>query len=474
MRERLKTLVLVVLIALSLQLTSLYFLRVHAPTPLMVSPGFLPEVDDEEIPASYIDLFAPHYILAHNRNRHYFLEMQSSQYSQLWEALKDAVDQVKLSDQANDIELSLVSANEWLNMAAVSYEFRYAGPIQLHYWWLTASKATLQKFSEDVCFNRMLIPLGENSLYLANTRTEQIWKWQWSQQANTQFFPNLSQLSPSTAQAARAVRLPEEVALAAGSQLYTLDSAIALPEILATLPINENNKANIVQHFFNIVPRVRKTENLGNGRVVESYITARQQVLALHNSGLLQYTATPEPPPTPTPGTPGTPGGTTVEQFEQAFNFVLASGGWPKAAISEGISTISGSTDKPGHSFRFVQTYNGIPVIDREPTLVVAVEPGGIRSYQRKTYNIIQTGFFRYEVRSAEEALARALPVLQGEKVSDVFLAYYQRAPLLSAERPFYSDPLYLYPVWVIELKNGERILVHAYRLLNDPGLILP
>ncbi|NLY53019.1 MAG: hypothetical protein GX060_00045 [Firmicutes bacterium] len=469
MLERLKSLLLLVLIGICIRFTGLYFSRVHAPAPLLVAPApSLVELPEEEVPSSYIDLFAPQYMLVHNYDDHYCIDAEQEQYQKLWEALKAAVDEAKNSVEASKAELIPIKAADWQRAALLSYEYRYAGPLQFHYWWLAASKATLQRFPEEVYFNRILIPLGESSIYLMNTRTEEMWRWRWADEANANLFPSISRLNLGSSQRARVARLPEGVQLVPGSQIYTPQGTLTKPEILASLPISEANKASIVKRFFSITPRMHKTDSLGNGVIVENYITARQQVLSLHNTGLIHYTENPPKPPA------GAPGGTTVEQFQQVFNFVLSRGGWPKGAVSAGMEPIPSGTDKPGYRFQFVQLYGGVPVIDFVPTLSIEVVPGGVKSYHRLLYNIIKPGYFQFQVRGVEDALAQAAPAIGSRKVSDVYLAYYQRPYILSEDAPFRSDPMYLYPVWAIELSDGDQLLVHAYKLLNDPGLIKP
>ena len=468
MIEKIKTGLLIALIAISFRFTALYFARVHASAPLLVVPGpAFVEEPQAEIPESYIDLFRPHYMLIHNRNEHYRVGLNEEQYDSLWEALKEAVGEAKNSGQATDPELIPVKSVEWQRLSKLSYEYRFAGPIQLHYWWLTASKATLQKFPEEVYFNRLLIPLDEATIYLQNTFTTQVWKWQWVDEANASLFPTLNRLHLTEEQRVREVRLAKEIALVPGSQLYVPAVHTTLPEILAATPITNANKADIVKRFFSITPRMHKTEAQGGGVVAESYITARQQVLTLHNTGMLQYSEK------PAELAAGAPGSTTIEQFEQAFNFVLARGGWPKGAVSAGMQPIR-EAEEIGYRFGFVQLYNGLPVIDFVPTMDIEVVPGGVQRYQRLTYDIIQPGYFQFEVRSAEDALARATSAIGDRKVNDVYLAYYQRPYYLSDAAPFHAEPMYLYPVWAIELENGERLFVHAYKLLNDPGLIKP
>lgn len=259
----------------------------------------------------------------------------------------------------------------------------------------------------------------------------------------------------------------QDVSQIPGGQIFAPITTITLPEVLASLPITRANKADIVKRFFSIVPRVHKTEALGGGVVAESYITARQQVLTLQNTGLLSYRE--KPPGLPPDGA----GESTIEQFEQAFNFILAKGGWPKGTVSAGMQATK-VDDQSGYQFEFVQLYNDLPVLDFTPTFAVQVVPGGVYGFQRLTYNIIQPGYFQFEVRSVESALIRAAAAINSRAVSDVYLAYYQRPSHLDENTPFQAEPMYLYPVWTIELSSGERLFVHAYKLLNDPGVIRP
>lgn len=469
MLERCKTLLLLVLIAISFRFTALYFGRVHASAPLLIAPGppSFVEIPEEEIPASYIDLFSPHYVLVHNRGEHYRVDATEKQYGQLWDALKGAVSEVKNSGLATSPELVSVPVDEWQRQINYSYEYRFAGAAQLHYWWLTASKATLQKFPDDVYFNRLLIPLDGASVYLQNTHTGQLWKWQWAEVTNSSLFPTPSRLTLTGGQRVREVRVTKDLAVVPGSQLYAPANTITLPEVLAALPITDTNKADIVKRFFGIVARMHKTESLGDGLIRERYITARQQVLDLHNDGLLEYSEK------PAELSADSPGGTTIEQFEQAFNFVLGRGGWPKGTIAAGMRPIPAG-ERTGYQFNFMQLYNGLPVLGFKPTMSIDVVPGGVKNYQRLGYNIIQPGYFMFEVRSPEDALVRANAELGTRRISDIYLAYYQRPYYLTETAPFHSEPMYLYPVWAIELENDERLFVHAYKLLNDPGLIKP
>lgn len=463
MLKRLQTPVLALLVIICIYFTSLYFERVHALEPLLVAPGLLAgEVGGGEeaiSPESYIDFFAPHYILAHQEGRHYRAQPGQEQYELLWQALKAAVAEIEQTS-APSLNLRETDAAEWLEAQQEAYEYRFAGPQALHYWWSLAQPHSRLKFYGSIYFHRLLVAGQGEYIYLQNTADGRVWKWPGQAGSAASPFPSLGHLVFQRDQEVRQVVLPAGLSGVSGSLFAAADS-FTLPEVLATLPVTEANKADIVKKFFNIVPRVQKTETPGGGHVIENYITARQEVLVLHNSGLLEYSEIPKPPGGSAPAPAG--------QFGQAYDFVKARGGWPQQVISAGMEARG-----ENYRFDFKQLHGGLPVVDFVPTLAVEMAPGGIQNYQRRLYNLSKPGYFQFEVRAPEDALAQVVPVADGRAVADVYLAYYQRPHFLSEEKAFSSEPMYLYPVWVVEFADGAAYYLHAYMLANDPGIITP
>ena len=468
MREKVKTVTLLVLILVSFQLTSMFWMRVLAPMPLVVSPT--PSLSTTELPqGSYLDLYAPLFIYVHDGGSHIQLRVSDSEYQQVWQKLKGVITGAMVPTGSQTVELLSTDTDVWQQATSNSLEFRFSGQVELNYWWLTASKSTFQKFSsEPLFFDRILVPLNDSSVYFRNLQTGTVWRWQWSSQPNAALFPRVSDLPFSNSQRLREVRTPNGVAIAPAANLFVERSLTTLPEVLATLPYSEKGRAGIIKQFFGITPRMPKTNTNAHGEVVESYITAKQQVLRLYNTGLIEFNQTVKQP--------AAVWASVTEQFEQAFNFISTHGGWPKTVISAGIKQVGIGADQSGYQFDFMQLYDGYPLVDLIPaTISVQVMPDGIRSYTRKVYTVQQNGYFRYELRSAEDALTVARSRLNGRQVTDIYLGYYQRGDIAyDPDQPFNSEPMYLFPVWVIELNNGQQLLVHAFKLLNDPGVITP
>jgi regulatory protein YycH of two-component signal transduction system YycFG len=462
--ERIKSVVLLALIAVCVQLTGLFWTRTGTTVPLRIVPVNPTPITDPQAPTSYIDLFAPREIFLHSQPDHYRFLAADPQYQELWQAMQQAVGAARGAERNTSISLKPRTSLDWEKAARESVEFRFSGPVKLSYWWLVASRLSLQKFPDDVYFDRILLPLTEPDLYLMNSRTEQFWSWQWSEQANAATLPGAARVELPLSRRMVEIDLPDGLPVAPGVTLYAQAVLPKMPEIFATLPVNDDNKQAVINQFFSIVPRMQKEEKVEYQEVVETYITARQQVLRLSSSGSIEYTAPPESE-TQLP--------TAVEQFERAFNFVLAHGGWAKNIITAGMQPLADAATPgaSGHSFEFIQHYNGIPVLDTGPMLRIDVSPQGISRYQRKLYQVEHRGFFEYEVRSAREALQIAQPVLT-KPVVDVYLAYYQRPAAYNPAQPFFPQSMYLYPVWVVEQADGQRWFTHAFKLLNDPGLI--
>lgn len=465
MWERVKTGILLVLILISFQLTRMFWMRVGAQVSLVVSPAGPTLPAGDTTPASYLDLYAPLYIYVHKGANHYQLRTPDQQYSEAWQAIKDALTKIEGSDPNQAQQFAAVGLSEWQQALSNSLELRYSGQVELNYWWLASGKSSIWRFSEQpLFFDRVAIPLQDNSIFFRNLETEQVWRWQWSADQNLSLLPGVDQLAFGAAQRVRALQVPEGITVVPAAGLYTYQEPIALPEILVAPPFRTADKSRIVRQFFSITPRMPRTDTLETGEVIESFITAKQQVLSLSNTGRLEYKET-----------ESTGGSSTItEQFEQAFNFIDTHGGWPRSVLADGIKKVG--TDANGFEFSFVQLHQGYPLIDLNPsTLAVQVAPDGVRSYLRKIYRIVQPGYFPYEVRTPEQALQSLDGELGSRRVTDIYLGYYQRdfAPL-NSEKPFDAEPTYLFPVWVIKLNTGEHLLLHAFNLMNDPGVILP
>lgn len=461
MREKVKTGVLLLLILLSFQLTRVFWLQDGAQASLaIVSPaGTLPPGETEF--KSYLDLYRPLHIYAHSGNNHYQLRLPDSQYGAVWEEVKEALS--KVAGTPGDPIVS--SAAAWQQAASNSLELRYTGQVELNYWWLAANKSSFHRFkTEPFFFDRVLIPLHDNAIYFRNLQTNQVWRWNWSTEQNIVTLADLNQLTYSSSQRLRSVQVPEGVSVLSHAGLYVARRLTALPELMVAPPYRAADKSGIVRKFFSITPRMPKTEVLADGEVIESFITANQQVLKISNTGLLEYTET--------VSQPGAELVTLTQKFEQAFNFIGVHGGWPKSVLADGIRQVGSS----GYEFRFMQVYQGYPLVDSRPaTLSVQVASDGVKSYASKTYRVLQTGYFPYELRTPEDALQTAGQALGNKSVADIYLGYYQLDfTAMDAEQPFDTDPMYIFPVWVIELNNGEHLLVHAFSLSNDPGVIRP
>ncbi len=467
MWERVKTSLLLVLIVVSFQLTRMFWMQVGTQVSLVVSPGVVgPSLPiGETTPASYMDLYAPLHIYVHQGTKHYQLRTPDRHYAAVWSALKSALTQLDGSDSSQAGQFASVGLTEWQKALSNSLEMRYSGPIELNYWWLASGKSSIWRFSEQpLFFDRIVIPLQDNCVFFRNLETDQVWRWQWSTEPNAALLPGTDQLSFDDAQRLEVLQVPEGIAAASYSELYTYRAPIFLPEILVAPPFRTADKPGIIRQFFSITPRVPRTNTLESGEVVESLITAKQQVLSLSNTGRLEYTETES----------GGGSSTITEQFELAFNFIDAHGGWPRAVLADGIKQVG--TESLGYEFSFTQLHQGYPLIDLNPsTLKVQVAPDGVKSYLRKIYRIVQPGYFPYEIRSSEQALQAVSEELGSRQVTDIYLGYYQRDFVpMNSEKPFDSDPTYLFPVWVIRLNTREHLLVHAFNLMNDPGVIQP
>lgn len=470
MWEKAKSGLLVVLILLSFQLTGMLWSQVRAPSTLVVSNG---GTTVTEVPqGSYLDLYAPLFIYAHDGSTHYQLSVTDSQYQDVWRKLQAVATKIVAPASAETVSLSSVGLDAWQRATRNGLEFRFAGQVELNFWWLAASKATLHNFPvSPLFFDRIVIPLDGDAIFFRNLQTNQVWQWQWRTErdaalvpANT-LFAAIKDLGLTSEQRVRQVAVPDGVAVSPADALWVERRLSTLPEVLATVGFGEADRASIVKQFFSITPRVTKVENTAEGVAIESYITAKQQVLRLYNSGLIEFSD-----PVKQSGTNWT--GIT-EQFEQALSFIGAHGGWPSSIISAGIRQV-GSNKEPSYQFNFVHMYGGYPLVNVLPsTLSVQMTPQGVSSFVRKTYRVLQNGYFRYDVRTPEDALGVAAAGLNGRSITDIYLGYFQRQDITyDPEQPFVCPPMYLYPVWVVELDDGQHLLVHAFQLQNDPGVI--
>lgn len=463
MWEKMKTSALLVLILVSLQLTRMFWLQAGAQESLVFLSPATTTPSGDSTPASYLDLYAPLHIYVHAGSAHYQLRTPDRQYGEVWEEVKEALSGVAGANQGEEWEFVQSGLTSWQQAASNAFELRYTGQVELNYWWLAADKSTFYRFGDEpLFFDRILIPKQGNVIYFRNLQTNQFWRWRWSEKDNVELLRDITQLSYSSSQRLRAVQVPEGVAIAPQAGLYVSQRLTALPEIMAAPPYRTADKSGIVRQFFSITPRMPRTETLPNGEVVESFITANQQVLSLSNKGWLRYTET--------VAQSGQGSSTITQQFEQAFSFIGLHGGWPESILADGIKRIGAA----GYEFSFVQTYQGYPLIDLNPsTLAVQVAPDGVKSFFSKTYRILKSGYFPFEIRPAEDVLQAIGPELGNRKVSDIYLGYYQMDFIaMNAEQPFDTDPMYLFPVWVIDLDNGQHLLVHAFNLMNDPGVI--
>lgn len=461
MWEKVKTGALLLLILVSFQLTRMFWMQTGAQTSLtVVSPEVILPPGETEL-KSYLDLYRPLHIYVHAGSNHYQLRTPDSQYKAVWEKVKEALS--KVAGTPGDPIAS--SSAAWQQAAASSLELRYTGQVELNYWWLAANKSSFHRFkTEPFFFDRVLIPLHDSAIYFRNLQTNQVWRWNWNTEDNAVTLADLNDLSYSSSQRLRSVQAPDGVPVLSHAGLYVLRRLTSLPELMVAPPYRTADKSGIVRRFFSITPRMPKTEVFPDGEVIESFITANQQVLKISNTGRLEYTET--------ISQSGAELVTLTQKFEQAFSFIGLHGGWPKTVLADGISQAGSS----GYEFRFMQLYQGYPLVDLNPaTLAVQVDSGGVKSYTSKIYQVLQSGYFPYELRSAEDALQTAGPELGGHSVTDIYLGYYQLDFVaLDSASPFDTDPMYIFPVWVIELNNGQHLLVHAFSLSNDPGVIRP
>ncbi len=479
MLERAKSLTLTALVLLSIQLTSLFWMRTNVSVPPMLTPGSVNQpVADTLVP---MEMLRPLSILIHNQSVKYWLTADLAAYQDLWDKLKDspagANPHADRDVGPDNLEVGL-RIDDWMEAAASgsAYEYRFAGPVQLNLWWLTASKSTRQKFQPDLHFNRMLISDGDSHnhyVYFMNTANQSIWRWQWSSKGNDQYFPEPSELALSKlpdwrrVKAIRGVSSDEgqlNIALMPGS-IFAPVGPMKLPELRAVLPILEDNRKEIVAKFFNIIPRFLKADhNKQTGELVETWITSREQALSLHNTGWLHYTD-----PVQQLG----PGWTTIDlKFLQALGYITSHSLTKKPANSiviAGMNDVSSVYGDPAQRFNFIQVSNsawGLPIIDVTPTVQVDVTDHGVRMYKSNLYTLLPRSWYPdAKMLTAEQALQSAAAPIGRRLVVDLYPAYYQCKYGFTSERPFFSeeeDIMYIPPVWVIELADGSKILVNA------------
>lgn len=480
MRERTKSVTLTILVLLCIQLTSLFWLRTNVSVPLITPPGNVSKpVEDTLVP---MEMLRPLSILIHNQSVKYWLTSDLPAYEELWEKLRNSpaggTPHADRDVGLDNLEIGL-RLDDWLEAitAGPAYEYRFAGPVQLNLWWLTASKSTRQKFEPNLKFNRVLIPEGDpynRHVYFMNTTDQSVWRWQWSSKGNDQYFPNPGDLALSKLPDWRQVKPISSITandqklsvnLLQGSVMAPVGH-MKLPELRAVLPILDDNRTEIVAGFFNIVPRFLKTDHdLKTGELVETWITSRDQALRLYNTGWLHYTD-----PVEQPG----PGWTTIDlRFLQAIGFISSHSLNSKSSssiITAGMHDVSSEYGGPAERFDFIQVSSsawGLPIVDVDPTIRVEVAGAGVRMYRSNLYTLLPRSWWYPDAKmlTAQQALEIAATSIGRKKVVDLYPAYYQCAYSFTNEKPFFSeqdDIMYIPPVWVIELADGSKILVNA------------
>jgi len=444
MREKLKSLLLLILVTTSFAMSSEVWLdRYRAPTP--------PPPREEIAPPPFADLMAPVAVHAHAERSARTFSPGDPVYDVTWEYLRG------LLAPATTSVVRGATQSEWERaLRAGSLEFKLSGPVQLAMW-LEELGVNPEALSPAFTMDRIMLSRQSNHLFFLNTRTVTFFIWE-----------NAGAPTPQAGVREAVVRQLDWVATQqSGQSLRQLASAwrpraatwVTVPDSPGRWPQllvshERPQSLELVNSFFSDISLVRRVVER-DGRT--SFTDGRRHVY-LHVDGTVQYVATSWFVPVHDIAVKA------AATMTRGLSFVARHGGFTEhmrlshmavdPARGQSVAQIKGEF-VPYAKFTVQGVPHFVPLVSWGPQLTIAVNEREVAYYQRSLYHPITDGASPTQVIAAEAALLALEPSLsRGQLITAMYLGFYQREIDHIAE--------FIYPVWVVE-QGEERFLVNAF-----------
>ncbi|MBT9176874.1 MAG: hypothetical protein DDT20_01197 [Firmicutes bacterium] len=443
MKERLKSLLLAVLVLTSVTMSSEVWLgKYHAPPP--------PPVRESVTPPAPAAVVAPVAVYVHAAPHARTFSPGDPVFDATWQHLQS------LLNTAATFTVRVSTPSEWERaLRAGGLEYRFSGPLQLTLL-LEAIGRPQKSGAPAQSADRLMLSRQSNYLYLLDTQSSRFFAWENAGAApgTTVRDENSRQLDWVAAQQSgqKLRQLTSPWRARAAAWVYVPDSPGVWPQLL----VSHERQASpaLANSFFSDISLVRRVGER-DGRVS---LTDGVRHVYLHADGTVQYVATSWFVPTADIATEA------KGALTRGLSFIAQHGGFTEhvrlrtAAVEpargEAVAQIQFEF-RPYARLSLGGVVHFVPVVAWGPQLIVAVNEREVAYYYRSLYNPIADGASPTRVISAEGALRALEPSLSpGRLITAMYLGFYQR------EIDHVTE--FLYPVWVVE-QSEERFLVNAF-----------
>lgn len=481
-KERIKTFVLVLLIANSLFLTGQIWFREELWSQDYNSFVTLSKIknvfskiftNDEEEHANIEHFFYPRKIVLNDGNNRNVYHYGNSQFIDLNNEINTVF---QLFLQNEQVKMQTSTEEEWLNILKgksfyIDYGVSFNVNVLARFF---GGKASDILFQISTIKEFILVPgdLVTNNImfYIKDSKDNSIRKFLMNYDKSKLL--NLIEQFVSKEQLNYTFSFEQKFDKMDPDKPVVLDPEILIPkefylpkgvQIKSNNPLNMNNPIHIVESFGYNPNTTRKYTEADNTVVyVENYSR-----LKIHPTGFIEYTATAENkglllPPATADGTKNTTDSqisakdSTVLSLYESLNRVIShiNRVWNNNEYLFISSDVDENANKPGvYKFTFDYYYNGMPIIMEEPlyhAVEVEVENGRLKSYKHYIREYEEYGEHDEEVIPMLLALDNIYKSLAPEqsniKVDDVFLGFWEK-----------GGNTVLKPKWGIRI--GERII---------------
>lgn len=443
MREKLKSIFLLVIICTSFYMTAQLWINDYSPPPQTSAPVDIIEPEP-------LDVLAPAVINLHLASSSRQFSPGDAGFEAAWSTFR------QLISRAPSVNVSITTESEWKKaLGGGSIEFKLAGKVQLRMWLEALSIQPSDLTNYEYSFDRVLLSAASNNIYFWDTLNSKylIWSSVSPKEQPSSFKDDVEKALAvlQTLESGHAVRQldPPYRALAA-PWVYIPRNPGAWPQLRAR---GEKNKSQqVVNGFFKDISLVREITQR-DGRI---HFTDGSRGVYLEPDGAIEYYDT------QWFSSERDINANASLILSSALKFVAIHGGWPgEARLTRMEPALNQSL--PYIHFEFVPfttvlirgVPQYVPVVSYSQQISLNVTERLVSEYERFAYVPLQTGASPFPVLNPERALKVAENHLKPNAlITDMYLAYYQR-DIDEAEE-------WLFPVWVIE-QGAEKVFVHGY-----------
>ncbi|KAF0194880.1 MAG: YycH family protein [Bacillota bacterium] len=444
MRERLKSILLIVAICTSFYMTAQLWINNYSPPSQASAPVDVIEPEP-------LDVLAPAVINLHQPSLSRQFSPSDLGFEAAWSAFRQII------SGAPSVNVSVTTELEWKKaLAGGSIELKLAGIVQLRMWLEALSIQPSGLSNYGFSFDRVLLSATSNDIYFWDTlnATYLIWDSVSPKEHPSRVKDDVAKTVAAlhTLGSGHALRQldPPYRALAA-PWVYIPRSSGAWPQLWAR---GEKGKSQQVANgFFTDMSFVRKIEQ----RDGSLHFTDGSRGVYLESDGAVYYYDT----RWFSPKRDNIHANASLI-LSSGLKFVAIHGGWPgetrlkrmEMALEQGVPYIHFEfTPFTTVSIGGVPQY--VPIVSFRQQISLNVTERLVSEYERFVYVPLQTGASPLPVLAAEAALRVAEEHLKLDvSITDMYLAYYQRDIDQTEEL--------LFPVWVIE-QGAYKVLVHGY-----------